>query len=72
MRRVSSKASLKVRFPTHMYQASIVLPKECRELQEVKVASFFQAYFGPICRFEISPEIAIIRVNSQSLFMALE
>ena len=45
--------------------------KECRELQEEQVASFFQAYFGPICRLVISPEIVVIRVKSQSLFMAL-
>ena len=46
--------------------------KECRKLQEEQVASFFQAYFGPIGRLEISPEIVVIRVKSQSLFMALE
>ena len=48
-----------------------VMCKECRELQEEQVASFFQAYFGPIGQLEISPEIVVIRVKSQSLFMAL-
>ena len=47
------------------------LTKECRDLQEEQVASFFQAYFGPICQLVISPEIVVIRVKSLSLFMAL-
>ena len=51
--------------PTYEYS------KECRELQEEQVESFFQAYFGPISRLEISPEIVVIGVKSQSLFMAL-
>ena len=51
--------------------ARVAPSKECRELQEEQVASFFQAYFGPICRLVISPEIVVIRVKSQSLFMVL-
>ena len=51
--------------------ARVAPSKECRELQEEQVASFFQAYFGPICRLVISPVIVVIRVKSQSLFMAL-
>ena len=35
------------------------------------MASFFQAYFGPIGKRENSPEIVVMGVKSQSLFMAL-
>ena len=52
--------------------ASCLCFRGIRELfRGMQVASFFQAYFSPIGRLEISPEIVVTRVKSQSLFMAL-